>query len=107
MKSNLNTRPPLPHGDRSLWGDLKDSRLIYAKGILFLCLGCLSAAVLIASVPGWTETALLCITVWAFCRAYYFAFYVIQHYVDAEYRFDGLVSFVRYALARRRSQAQK
>jgi len=27
---------------------------------------------------------------------YYFAFYVIQHYVDPAYRFSGLWSFVCY-----------
>ncbi len=30
--------------------------------------------------------------------AYYFAFYVIEHYVDPGYRFAGLWSFVRYVL---------
>jgi hypothetical protein len=105
MKSSPNTQSPPSQGDPSPWGDLQDSRLIWAKGMLFFLLGCLSAAVLIARVAGWTETVLLCITVWAFCRAYYFAFYVIQHYVDAEYRFDGLVSFVRYSLSRRRPKA--
>lgn len=38
------------------------------------------------------------ITIWAFCRAYYFAFYVIEHYVDPHYRFAGLVDFLYYAL---------
>jgi hypothetical protein len=35
-------------------------------------------------------------------RAYYFAFYVIQHYVDPGYRFSGLFSFLRYFLRSRR-----
>jgi len=33
--------------------------------------------------------------------AYYFAFYVIEHYVDPGYRFAGLWSFVRYVLRKR------
>jgi hypothetical protein len=41
---------------------------------------------------------LMGIAVWAFCRAYYFAFYVIEHYVDAGQPFAGLGAFVRYAL---------
>jgi hypothetical protein len=45
--------------------------------------------------------ALLAIAIWSFCRAYYFAFYVIQHYVDDGYRFAGLGSFIRYLLERR------
>jgi hypothetical protein len=32
------------------------------------------------------------IAVWCFCRLYYFAFHVIEHYVDASYRFSGLLS---------------
>jgi hypothetical protein len=42
------------------------------------------------------------IAVWCFCRSYYFAFYVIEHYVDPSYRFSGLWSFVRYLLSRSR-----
>jgi hypothetical protein len=41
---------------------------------------------------------LLAIAVWAFCRAYYFAFYVIEHYVDPGYHLSGLGSFARYLM---------
>ena len=47
---------------------------------------------------------LLLLSIWAFCRAYYFAFYVIEHYLDAGYRFSGLLSFLRYVLRRRSSR---
>ena len=40
---------------------------------------------------------------WASSRAYYFAFYVIGHYVDPSFRFTGLIDFARWALRRRRS----
>jgi hypothetical protein len=39
---------------------------------------------------------LLVIAIWCFCRVYYFAFYVIEHYVDPGYRFAGLVDFMKY-----------
>lgn len=45
---------------------------------------------------------LLVLAVWAFARAYYFAFYVVQHYADPGYRFAGLVDFARYVLRGRR-----
>ena len=80
----------------SVLGDLRNPRLIWIKGILFCVLGMLSGSILLAKMQGLTEAALLCICVWAFCRAYYFAFYVIQHYVDPEFKFDGLVSFLMY-----------
>ena len=46
---------------------------------------------------------LLSICVWAFCRFYYFAFYVIEHYVDDQYRFAGLIDFARYMIGRPRT----
>jgi len=36
------------------------------------------------------------ITIWAFCRAYYFAFYVIEKYTDSSFKFAGLTSVVAY-----------
>ena len=47
---------------------------------------------------------LLGIAVWCFARAYYFAFYVIEHYVDPSYKFAGLWSFVRYLLRSRKNR---
>ena len=41
---------------------------------------------------------LLAIAIWSFCRRYYFAFYVIEHYVDPGYKFAGLGSFAMYLL---------
>jgi hypothetical protein len=82
--------------------DLKDPRLIYLKGLLFLVLGCLAAGLVLAERPTLKVAALLALAVWAFCRAYYFAFYVIEHYVDSNYKFAGLSSFVTYLLRRSR-----
>ena len=45
---------------------------------------------------------LLAVAVWCFARFYYFAFYVIEHYVDPGYKFAGLWSFVRYLVRRRK-----
>jgi hypothetical protein len=45
---------------------------------------------------------LFCISVWCFCRFYYFAFYVIEHYVDPAYKFSGLWSFAKYFFTTRR-----
>jgi hypothetical protein len=44
---------------------------------------------------------LLALAIWGFCRFYYFAFYVIEKYVDPSYKFAGLISFVRYFFRRR------
>lgn len=81
--------------------DLKSPRLIYLKGFLFLLLGCLSAGLVVAEHPTLKLTLLLGLAIWSFCRFYYFAFYVIQHYVDPGYKFAGLLSFLWYLLTGR------
>ena len=82
--------------------DITHPKLIYAKGFLFLLGGLMASGLLLAEVPTLRVALLLAIAVWCFARFYYFAFYVIEHYVDPGYRFAGLWSFVCY-LCRRRS----
>jgi len=82
-------------------GDLKNPKLIYAKGLLFLVLGGLASGALVLLHPEWRTAALLAVAVWAFSRSYYFAFYVIEHYVDPGFKFSGLGDFALYLLKRR------
>ncbi|MCC6127202.1 MAG: hypothetical protein IT426_19745 [Pirellulales bacterium] len=82
--------------------DLRDPRLLYAKGLLFLLGGVLAAGLLLAEVPSWKVALLLAIAVWCFARAYYFSFYVIEHYIDPSYKFAGLADFFCYLLRRRK-----
>jgi hypothetical protein len=82
--------------------DLTNSSTIKIKGGLFLFLGVLSAFLLLIGQPTLKAAALLIVTVWAFCRFYYFAFYVMEHYFDPAFRFSGLLSFVWYLFGRRR-----
>jgi hypothetical protein len=80
--------------------DLKNPRLIYLKGFLFLVIGLLSSALLILELPTIKVGFLLAVSIWAFARLYYFMFYVIEHYVDPTYKFAGIWSFVRYLTRR-------
>ena len=82
-------------------GDITNPRLLYAKGVLFLLTGGLAATLLVLERPTLKVAFLLVLAIWCFARAYYFAFYVIQHYVDPGYRFAGLVDFARYAMRKR------
>ena len=84
--------------------DLQSPRLIYAKGFLFLVTGAAAAGLLIGQNPTLRTVMLLAIAVWSFARAYYFAFYVIERYVDPGYRFSGLGSFVSYLVRRSRAR---
>jgi hypothetical protein len=82
--------------------DLTNPKIIKLKGILFLVTGILSSGLLMIYAPSLTVALLLVIAVWSFCRFYYFAFYVIQHYVDPNFRFAGLWDFARYLIGARR-----
>jgi len=86
--------------------NLTSSTWIKVKGFLFLSLGLLSVTLLFFEHPTFQMAALLSIAVWSFCRFYFFAFYVLEHYVDPGYRFSGLMSFVRYVVTRKRHAAR-
>ena len=84
-------------------GDLKSSTAIYAKGFTFLMIGATAGLLILLEAASLKIGLLLTICVWAFCRFYYFAFYVIEHYVDDQYRFAGLIDFARYMIGRPRT----
>jgi hypothetical protein len=77
-------------------GDLTNPKVIKLKGALFLLTGGLASVLLLMESPSLRTALLLGIAIWSFCRFYYFAFYVIEHYVDPSYRFAGLGAFLRY-----------
>jgi uncharacterized membrane protein len=83
--------------------DLTNPRVIKLKGVLFLVAGLLASALLLVEAPSFRVAILLGIAVWSFCRFYYFAFYVIEHYVDPAFRFAGLGAFFRYLVQRRKT----
>ncbi len=78
--------------------DLKSSKLIYLKGWLFLLILIISVTLLVANSPRWTTVVLVLLVTWSAARFYYFMFYVIEKYVDGTYKFEGIVSFLRYLL---------
>ena len=82
--------------------DLTSSKLIYAKGFLFLLASLLASSILVLQNPRALTILLLVIAIWCFARFYYFAFYVIEKYVDAQYRFTGMISILRYLFAKKR-----
>jgi len=81
--------------------DLKSKTAIYLKAILFIVIGAITFLLLLAPSFSLQTALLLCLLVWSFCRAYYFAFYVIEHYVDPKFHFAGLFAFAKYLIRRR------
>lgn len=84
-------------------GDIRSPTLLYLKAGLFLVTGALASGLLLWEHPSGKVAFLLALAVWSFARAYYFAFYVVEHYADPSYKYAGLWSFARYALGRVRS----
>lgn len=72
--------------------------MMYLKTALFLILGTTASTILVLRSPEPTTAFLVVITAWAFSRAYYFAFYVLERYIDPAYRFSGLGSLLRYVI---------
>jgi hypothetical protein len=81
--------------------DLTSATWIKIKGLLFLLLGGAAAGLLFLEAPTGRTAGLLALVIWCFCRFYYFAFYVIEKYVDSNYKFSGLWSFVCYLVKQR------
>src|SRR5882762_9070134 len=81
--------------------DLTNPNWIKLKGILFLLIGLLASVLLLIEHPSWKVAVLLAVSIWCFCRFYYFAFYVVEKYVDPRYKFSGLWSFAGYLFKNR------
>jgi hypothetical protein len=78
--------------------------MIWMKGALFALIGTTASLLVLAELPTLKIAMLLGLAIWAFCRAYYFAFYVIEHYLDRRYRFSGLWSFAVYCTQKDRAR---
>ena len=82
-------------------GDLTNPKLIYLKAGLFLVLGVMCSGVIVWEHPTLSTAVCLAIAIWSFARCYYFAFYVIEKYVDPSFKFAGLWAFARYWVGRK------
>lgn len=83
--------------------DLTDPRWMYLKAGLFLLIGIGSVGIILTEHPDAKLALLLALAVWSFARLYYFAFYVIEKYIDPTLKFAGLWSAVIFLLRRRAS----
>jgi hypothetical protein len=75
---------------------------MYIKAVLLLICGVMAGLLLMVQSPSILTALLVSVVGWSFARAYYFAFYVIQKYIDPRYRFSGVVSTLRYCVGRDR-----
>ena len=83
-----------------MFEDLKSARLIILKAVLFFLLATGCSALLILQAASWQNAALLAVAVWSFCRLYYFAFYVMERYLDPNLRYSSLFALTIALLKR-------
>jgi hypothetical protein len=66
-------------------------------------IGLTSSTLVFLSNPTTQTCVLLLLTIWSFCRLYYFAFYVIEKYLDPTFRFSGLGAVLNYLLRKKQT----
>jgi hypothetical protein len=79
-----------------LTGDIKSKRLLHMKGLLFLILGLLAAGLLLFQSQNFKTLLLLLITIWAFCRFYYYLFYVLEKYIGRDQKYAGVLDALTF-----------
>jgi hypothetical protein len=77
--------------------DIANPKLLLVKFALFIVLGVLTALVLVLRTPEAMTVLLLVTCVWAFARAYYFCFYVVERYLDEHVPYSGVIAALRAA----------
>ena len=82
--------------------DIRSRRLLYLKGGLILALGLFACGLILFESPRWRTVLFLAIAVWAFCRFYYFLFYVLERYAGRKEPFAGVLDALVYLLFRRK-----
>lgn len=80
---------------------------MFVKLLLFVLLAGLAATCLLLQHPSWSTIACLGALTWAAARAYYFAFHVVQHWIDPGYRFRGLSHFFSWCWRRVRERCPR
>jgi hypothetical protein len=81
--------------------DLKSPAALISKGWLFLLLGLAASTLLLWEDFSLRRLALLTIALWAFCRFYYFLFYVLEHYAGRERPYAGVLDALKWSLGRK------
>jgi hypothetical protein len=87
--------------------NLLSPRWMIVKAVLFVVVAAMAGGILICQNPTWTTAACVGVIAWAASRAYYFAFYVIERYVDPSFRFAGLGSAAAWLWRRRGSRSNR
>lgn len=96
-------------GDRAttmqhLSRDLVDPKWMYLKAVLFLIILLSCCSLLLLDSRTWRTALLLVLVIWSSARLYYFMFYVIERYIDPNFRFSGIGAALPYIVGRIRDR---
>lgn len=83
-----------------LFQDIRSKALLHAKGWLFLLVGLLAVATILLESPDLRTALLLLVAIWAFCRFYYYLFYVLENYAGRDRKYAGILDALGYFLKR-------
>ncbi len=86
----------------NLGGDIEAKPVLYFKAILFVAVFLLAVALNLMESDLTIRIMSLALVIWSSARIYYFMFYVIENYIDKEYKFSGIYSFMKYMLKKNR-----
>ena len=82
--------------------ELKSLKLIYLKGSLLLIILLASfVLILFESESLWKRLILSILLIWSSARFYYFLFYVIEKYVDHNYKYSGIWLMFKHIIKKR------
>jgi hypothetical protein len=90
----------------NLKSDITQKWLLHAKGFLFLVTGLIAAGLIYFDSQNIRTIGLLAAVIWAFCRFYYYLFYVLEHYAGRDRKYAGIVDALKYILKRRGGPGQ-
>jgi hypothetical protein len=76
--------------------DIQGKWLLHAKGCLFLFVGLLAAGSIWMESENIRTALLLLIAIWAFCRFYYYLFYVLENYIGREQKYAGILDALKF-----------
>ncbi len=77
---------------------------IFVKGALFAVILAMSTALIILESRMLMRTLLAPVVIWSSARLYYFMFYVIERYIEPNYKFAGIYSCIQYFWRQRQSE---
>ena len=81
-------------------GDLTNPIALKIKGGLFAVIGLIASGLLIANQPNIKNVLLLGLAIWAWCRFYYFLFYVLEHYAGQNRPYAGILDALKSVVSK-------